>query len=132
MRALGLLLGLTALGCQSASSQDGPAHPREALQQWVRCGVDGVGPDATPSQWEAAVRQGLRRTPTALLVRGGRCEDSLQVGPTTPPCLVALKSAWGQFLAVAQRPGVDPIDRDIALRRVGDRYARARRECPGP
>ena len=109
---------------------EGPATPREALQQWVRCSVDGVGADATPSQLEAAVRQGLRRSPEALLGRGGRCEDALRVGTVTPACLVPLKARWGRFLTVAQRPGVDPIDLDIALRHVGESYQHARRGCP--
>jgi len=72
----------------------------------------------------------MRDNPTALLTRGGRCEDTLQVRGSTPPCLVAVQTAWSQFLAVAQRPGADAIDRDIALRRVGERYAHARRVCP--
>jgi hypothetical protein len=68
--------------------------------------------------------------PEALLGRGGRCEDALRVGTVTPACLAPLKARWGRFLTVAQRPGVDPIDLDIALRRVGESYQHARRDCP--
>ncbi|MBL8601528.1 MAG: hypothetical protein JNK72_06355 [Myxococcales bacterium] len=129
MRALGLAVLAALLGCDRGAER-APAAPQEALREWVRCSLDGVEPTADVAQLEGALRQGLRRDRVNLVVRGGRCEDSLGLGAATHPCLAPLKTRWVQFLTVAQRPGADAIALDMAVRHVGERYDAARRHCP--
>lgn len=107
----------------------GARTPREALTEFVRCTYDRLDARATAAQIEAATRLALRRERAAFAVRAGRCEDALRVGGAVPSCLAPLRMRWGAMLPVAQRPGVDAIDLDVAVRRVGEAYSLAQR-CP--
>lgn len=99
--------------------------PAEARAEFVRCVFDDVPADAPPARLEAALRLALRQRRAELAVRAGRCEDALRVGEGTPACLAPLRARWGEMLPVAQRPEVDPIALDVAVRRVGEAWRAA-------
>ena len=124
-----LLPGLA--GCEPGAPRDeGPRSPREAMAQWARCAFDGVGEGPTAAQLEGAMRVALRRDRARWVVRAGRCEDALTVRSETPACLRGLRSRWSQMLPVAQRGVDDAIETDVAVRRVGEAWIAAQRECP--
>ncbi len=115
--------------CRRDSALDGPATAREASAEFIRCAFDRVPASASAAQVEAATRLALRRERAEFVVRAGRCEDALRVRDAVPACLATLRARWGALLPVAQRPGVDAIDLDVAVRRVGDAWTLAR-ACP--
>lgn len=123
------LLAALLLGCRRDPAAEGPATPREALAEFARCVFDGVSPDASPARLEAATRLALRANRGDFAVRAGRCEDALRVRGEVPACLAPLRTRWSGMLPVIQRPGVDAIDLDVAVRRVGEAWTVAQR-CP--
>jgi hypothetical protein len=122
---------LAALGALTACRRvdDGPRSAREAMAQWARCSFDGIGDRPTAGQVEGAMRQALRRERANWVVRAGRCEGALAVGATTPACLTGLRARWSQLLPVAQRGVDDAIETDVAVRRVGEAWTLALRDC---
>lgn len=120
-----LLLALLACRREAPESARSPA---EARAEFARCVFDDVPADAPPARVEAAVRLALRRERAQFAVRAGRCEDALRVGDATPACLAPLRARWGALLPVAQRPEVDAIALDVAVRRVGEAW-RAAQGC---
>lgn len=125
----GALLIAALSGCPREARDDGPRSAPEALAEFARCAMNAVPASAPPARVEAAVRLALRRERRDFVVRGGRCEDALRVRGEVPACLSPLRRRWAELLPVAQRPGVDAIDLDVAVRRVGDAWALAAR-CP--
>jgi hypothetical protein len=123
------LLAALLAGCGRESPTEGPGSPREALAEFARCVFDGVSPDASPARVEAATRLALRTNRGDFAVRAGRCEDALRVRGEVPACLASLRTRWSGMLPVIQRPGVDAIDLDVAVRRVGEAWTLAQR-CP--
>ncbi|MFO0627223.1 MAG: hypothetical protein U0325_16560 [Polyangiales bacterium] len=116
-------------GCRQDPPAEGPTTPREALAEFARCVFDGVPADASPARVEAATRLALRVNRGEFAVRAGRCEDALRVRGGAPACLAPLRARWSGMLPVIQRPGVDAIDLDVAVRRVGEAWTLAQR-CP--
>lgn len=118
-------------GCDPGGARyDGPRSAREAMAQWARCSFDGVGEGPTAAQLEGAMRLALRRDRARWVVRAGRCEDALTVRSETAACLRGLRARWSQMLPVAQRGVDDAIETDVAVRRVGEAWIAAQRECP--
>lgn len=122
-----LLAAVLATACQRGASDDGPVSAPEALAEFSRCALNELPADAPPARIEAALRLALRRERGDFVVRGGRCEDALRVRGEVPTCLAPLRGRWAELLPVAQRPGVDAIDLDVAVRRVGEAWSLARR-----
>jgi hypothetical protein len=131
VRGLWVIAAAALAGCEpGAARDDGPRSAREAMAQWARCAFDGVGDGPTAAQLEGAMRQALRRERARWVVRAGRCEDALTVRSETPACLRGLRARWSQMLPVAQRGVDDAIETDVAVRRVGEAWIAAQRECP--
>jgi hypothetical protein len=122
---------LAALGALAGCERDaeGPRSAREAMAQWARCSFDGLGEYPTAGRVEGSMRQSLRRDRAGWVVRAGRCEGALAVGPATPACLAPLRARWSQMLPVAQRAVDDAIETDVAVRRVGEAWSLALRDC---
>jgi hypothetical protein len=131
VRGAWLLVAGVLAGCERGGAQDdGPRSPREAMAQWARCALDGVGDGPTAGQLEGTMRLALRRDRARWVVRAGRCEDVLSVHGETPACLRGLRARWSQMLPVAQRGIDDAIETDVAVRRVGEAWSAAQRGCP--
>ena len=124
-----LAAGALAACERGAARDDGPGGAREAMAQWARCSLDGVGEGPTAEQLEGAMRLALRRDRARWVVRAGRCEDALTVRAETPACLRGLRARWTQMLPVVQRGVDDAIETDVAVRRVGEAWSAAQRDC---
>lgn len=127
-----LYVTLTALAL-TACDRNTPAPvttPRAALDQLLRCTFDGLRGDPTPSRLEGAMRHALHATRGRFATRAGVCESALDTPGGRHPCLAGLRTRWSSMLVVVQRPTPDAIDDDVAVRRVGEAYTDAQRNCP--
>jgi len=126
--------GVLALTATLAACDRAPVTevrtPREALAQLVVCSLDRAGAEPDPGRFEGALRQSLRGDRERFATRAGACESALETEGGRHPCLARLRARWSSLLTVAQRPGVDAIDQDVAVRRAGEAYAEAAARCP--
>jgi hypothetical protein len=127
LRSLTLVALLAA--CERETSRPVRA-PREAIGQLLRCTFDGVGATPAPAQLEGAMRVDLHRDRAHFAERAGTCETALETEGGRHPCVARLRARWAQMLTVVQRPAIDAIDQDVAVRRVSEAYLDAARVCP--
>jgi hypothetical protein len=125
-----LPLALCLAACTRTAPPASVATPREALAQLALCALDRADPDPDPDRFEGSLRQLLRADRERFATRAGACETALETPGGRHPCLARLRTRWAALLTVVQRPGVDAIDQDVAIRRAGEAWADAAARCP--
>lgn len=130
MRGWCVALVVGAAACDRAPVTQEIRRPRDALGQLVLCALDQTGEQPDPGRFEGALRQALRGDRGRFATRAGACESALETEGGRHPCLARMKARWSALLTVVQRPGVDAIDQDMAVRRAGEAYIDATARCP--
>ncbi len=121
--------GMMVLGCRGAGDPSART-PRDAMEILSRCALDDPPMPLDQAHFEGAIRVSLHTDLRRFVTRAGRCDDSLSVRGSIPPCLARLHTAWTAMLPMVQSPTRDAIAIEQAIRHVGNGWTEALTRCP--